>query len=460
MDEIKFDFNTEFQFEVLRFICRDRDGVKALNLVKESYLEVLPHMIIFRGISDFYKKFRRVPGEVFLKEELRLLFKLKEFNEALSFQDQDSIILLVKDLFNRTVRDGDILLRKVAEFASYAEMRSTLENVELENFNSYKKFSEEVQKALRIADTQTDDLGTLLLKEVRQRQVKRRTTSFVVPTPFRQINNLTNAGGYAPGSIIVILDKPKNLKSAMLINWARGYLRQKKKVLYIDMENGRDEIVVRLEQSLAGVDKKEILEGTQDKRVQKILRRYARLGGEVYVHRLPAYSTSADISGLMEEVYRTHGIRFQVIIVDYIGIMGSLSHKMDDKDRISDAYLDMANLALQHKIEHIITAHHITREGEKREASKYRDIDIAKCIDIIRHAQAIFGLNRSPEEKEAEIVRMEIVAQRDGIPEGRALFISDIPVQKLNEMTIAQETEYKNIIGKTIEDKIAKGGDI
>jgi hypothetical protein len=460
MDKVKFDFSIEFQFEVLRFICKDRDGSKALALVKEGYLELLPHAVIYRGISDFYKKFKRVPGEIFLKDELRLLFKQRDFNEALSFQDQDSILLLVKDIFNRTVRDGDILLRKVAEFASYAEMKSTLESIELDNFNSYKRFSEEVQKALRIADTQTDDLGTLLLKEIRQRQVKRRTTSFVVPTPFRQINNLTNAGGYAPGSIIVILDKPKNLKSAMLINWARGYLRQKKKVLYIDMENGRDEIVVRLEQSLAGVTKQEILEGTSDKKVQKILRRYNRLGGEVYIQRLPAYSTSADISALMEEVYRTHGIRFDSLIIDYIGIMGSLSRKFDDKDRISDAYLDIANLALQYKLDHVVTAHHITREGEKREVTKYRDIDIAKCIDIIRHAQAIFGLNRSPEEKEAEIIRMEIVAQRDGVPNGRALFISDIPVQKINEMTIAQESEYQEIIGKTVEDKIQKGGDI
>jgi hypothetical protein len=245
----------------------------------------------------------------------------------------------------------------------------------------------------------------------------------------------------------------------MLINWARGSLRDKKRILYIDLENGMDEILIRLEQSISKLDKTTLLEGTQDPKIQKIFRRYARLKGEIFVQRLPAYSTVADISILMDELYRSHGIRFNTLIIDYMGIMGCLSKKQDDKERISDVYLEVANLALQYDIEHVITAHHIVREAEKRESTKYKDIDIAKCIDIVRHAQVIFGLNRTVEEREANIIRLEIVAQRDGVPAGRALFIGDIPLQKIDEMTVSQETEYKRIL-ENVATQVERKGDI
>jgi len=73
----------------------------------------------------------------------------------------------------------------------------------------------------------------------------------------------------------------------------------------------------------------------------------------------------------------------------------------------------MGNLAVKNKIEHLWTANHVTREGAKsRQATKYQGEDIALCIDIVRHAHAIFGLNRSPEEQENGFFRMEIVEQR------------------------------------------------
>jgi replicative DNA helicase len=442
---LKFEFSEEFQLEVIRFILKDRDGIKAFKLVKEEYFEFLNHAVLIRAISNFHRKLGRVPGELMLLEELRDLFKTQEFHEALSEKDKEGLTALSKEIFKKPVQDGDVLIQKVAKFASYAKMKDVVENVDLENYDTYSNFSSKVQDALALTRIDNEDKGTLLLSEIRDRQLKRRYKSSVIPTPFRQINKLTNAGGYSEGSIIVILDKPKNLKTAFLINWARGYLRMKKNVFYVDFENGQEEITTRLEQSLAGVNKKTIVEGLEDKKVQKVMRRYKRLGGEILIRRLPAFSTVFDIQAEMDLIYKSEGIRFHVLVIDYAGLMGSTTRKLDDKDRISDAYLDLANLANKNKIEHVITAHHITREGEKREATKYKDIDIAKCIDIVRHAQAIYGLNRTEEEKENDIIRAEIVAQRDGVPVGRALFFGDIEVQRMEEFTNQQIQEYEHL---------------
>jgi len=442
---MQFEFSTEFQLGILKFIVKDRDGDKALALVKEEYFELLPHAIIFKAISDFKNKVGKIPGELLLIEELNSLFLQTAYRESLSEFDKDSIVNTVKGLFKTPLEDGDIIIQRIAKFASYAKMKEVVENVDLNNYDSYAVFANKVQDALALTKINYEDTGTLLLAEIKDRQLKRRLNSYIVPTPFRQINKLTNAGGYSPGSIIVILDKPKNLKTATLVNWTRGYLRMKQKVFYVDFENGQEEITTRLEQSLSGLDKNSILDGTQDKKVQKVLRRYKRMGGEVFIRRLPAYSNVFDIQAEMDNIYKKYGIRFTRLVVDYIGLMSSTTHKLDDRERISDAYLDIANLALKNGIEQVITAHHVIREAEKRESTKYKDTDIAKCIDIIRHVQAIFGLNRDEEEKEANIIRMEIVAQRDGLPNGHALFFGDINTQRMEEFTINQIQEYDNL---------------
>ena len=114
------------------------------------------------------------------------------------------------------------------------------------------------------------------------------------------------------------------------------------------------------------------------------------------------------------------------------------------KDKLYEYALNnMGNLAMKHGIEHIWTANHVTREGAKtREKTKYRGEDIALCIDIVRHAQAIFGLNRSQDEEEAGYLRMEIVSQRDGVPSGRAVFRSNDKTQRIEELSAQERKEY------------------
>jgi hypothetical protein len=459
---MKFEFNLLLQAEIIRFILKDREGYKALALVRPEYFERIEHEVIILATVKFFKKMGRVPSHPLLIEEIKEVCKEPGIRNLLTDSMVTETFTELDSLCLRGPKDSDLILKKTAQFASFVQMRDTLSEVDLTDFESYKGFSEKISQALAISEVKTEDNSTLVLAQILERQAARRLAPSVVPTPFRQINKLTNAGGYNRGSIIVILDQPKNLKTAMLLNWARGYLRQKKKVFYVDLENGAEDITIRLEQSLSGKTKMEVLSGEHDRDIQKITRRYKRLGGEVYVKRFPAMSTTADIEREMDEMYRKEGIQFDILLFDYIGLMGSLSRKLDDKDRISDAYLDVANLALKKGIEQVVSTHHVIREAEKRKATAYIDNDIAKCIDIVRHVHAIYGLNHNEAEAEAGIIRMEIVSQRDGVPHGRALFLGDIPTQKIVEMTAAQQHEYHRIYQERLEhQKEGKGhGDI
>lgn len=446
----KFIFSLDYQLDLLKYILTDRNGYLAIDLVDPGYFTLLDHAIICDAIKKFRKKYRKIPGSTILKEELLALFKTREYANTLSTEEKETILGLVGTLYT-PVRDGEVMLEKAAKWASYVELKGTIESADLLDFSSHDQLSNKILKAINIRNVSKRQSGTYLLGDIKDRQFKRQDDSPVHPTPIKQINELTNAGGYVKGSIIVILDKPKKAKTTTLTNIARGYLKMKMKVFFADIENGEDELSLRFEQQMSSLDKKEVLSGDMDKKVQKVLRKYLRLGGEVYIKRFPAGSTAHDIQVEMDRVYQETGFRSQVLMVDYAALMNSISRKEDDVSRISDVYLDLANLALKNDLVHIWTPHHVKREAEKREATKYSENDIAKCIDIIRHVQAIFGLNRTDVELEEGILRMELVAQRDGKPYGRAIFHADMDIQKLREFTRDEVADYTNRYSSQVE---------
>lgn len=449
-DKEKFIFSLDYQLDLLKFILTDRNGYTALDLVDPGYFSVLDHAIICDALKKFRKKHKKIPGPTILKEELLALFKTRDYVNTLSNSEKEDILSLAGILYN-PVRDGDIMLEKAAKWASYVELKHTLESADLLDFSSHDLLSNKILKAINLRNVSKHHSGTYLLADIKDRQFNRQDLNPVFPTPIRQINDLTNAGGYVRGSIIVILDKPKKAKTTTLTNIARGYIKMKLKVFFADIENGEDELSLRFEQQMAALSKKAILSGEHDKSVQRILGKYRRLGGEIYIKRFPAGSTTNDIQLEMDRVYQENGFKAEILIVDYAALLNSLSKKEDDVGRISDVFLNLANLGLKNDLIHIWTPHHVKREAEKREATKYAENDIAKCIDIMRHVQAVYGLNRTDIELNEGILRMELVVQRDGKPFGRAVFHSDMDIQKIREFSKAEVDNYSQKYSNHLE---------
>jgi len=451
--EKQFEFSTEYQFDLLKFTVTDKQGYKALELYDESNFTLVEHSLIAFALKKYYKSKKKVPHNLSIfKEYVKEVIKSEKFYQEIPKKDREDILGIINQMYKGYVKDGDEVLNKCREFVSYVKLRDLIEGFDLSNFQAYGEFSKKAQRIIAIKDAHKRDAGSFLVKDIKIRQFRRQDNPNIIPTPFKQINRSTNANGYSKGSVVVILDKPKQFKTAAMINIARGYLKKKKKIFYVDLENGADELFTRMEQALANKDKKQILSGEYDTDVQKIIRKYKRLGTELYIKRFPSSITMADVAREIDLVYREFGIRFDVVIFDYLALMNSLSGATEDTKRISDVYLDASNLAIEYDIEHIWSAHHVTREAFKHEATKYKDRDIAKCIDIIRHAQAVWGLNRTDEEKDEDVLRMELVAQRDGEQDARALFEIDAKTQRMIEFTLEQRSEYDRMQKKQQTD--------
>lgn len=437
---MKFKFTTDFQLDLLKYTVQDKNGYKAVELYDDSYFTLTEHAVIAYTIKNYYKRRKVIPGKTILVEELLKTFDLREFINNLTDDDRKEILSITESLFKGEVKDGDEVLASTEKFAQYVDLKHEVENVNLLDYEQYDIFSRKIQKAISPRLQTIEEKGSFLVRDIRLRQIKRKERNSIIPMPWAQLNKLTNAGGYAKNSIMVVLDRAKKFKTGALVNIAVQYIkRHKRKVLIIDLDNGEDEWITRVEQCMIGCTKTEILdeEGEKDREVRKLMKRYKTAGGELVVKRMPSLVTTAiDIGTYIDYLYKEYGFQIDILMVDYIAKMGAISGKDSLHERISEAFIDVGNLALSRDIELIWTAHHVTRDAAKaRERKIYESTDAAGAIDMTRHVQAIFGLNRNLGEESDGYQRLEVIAQRDGPPHGHVIFGVDLERQRMTPLT-------------------------
>ena len=455
-DKIKFSFDTEFQLEILRFIIQDKEGGLVINRIKPSYLTLIEHSLIAEALFKYYKKQKRIPSENVLRELIDELLKSKSYVDLVTKDDIPNIKKIIHNLYTLPLRDSQYIQEKVYQFSTYIEMKNLNDSFDLDNFDQYEDYSKKIEKILQRSKPKREDEPLFMIRDVAERQFKRQSEPSVIPCPFRQLNDLTNAGGYPAHSVNVILDKPKAKKTFFMVNIARGYLRMKKSVLYIDTENGKDQIMDRMIQSSINKTKKELYSGEYDKLEAKHLRKLARFKTEFIVERVPAMITDCNYIRDLILKLRAQGIDIRVLFIDYAGKLASIAGDKEDFDRISNVYIDIANTAEELDLDIVWTAHHITREGKKHRTTRYDENDISGSIAIVRNAQVIMGLNATSQEEKDNILRCELVVQRDGLPTGRALFKIDTEKQRATEFTREERKAYDNTYAEEVDNMIKK----
>ena len=457
--DTKFEFDPEFQQAILQYTLTDRNGHKALKLFDDTFFTLIEHQVIAKAIKTYFKRKKKLPQDkIYLKEEIRQLLTSRDYSKYFQEKEREDILKLVSKLYSTPVKDGDELLLKIAQFNSYCRLKDTLERVNLQDFNQYENFAAQVQKAIAIHSSHKSDAGTWLLADLEKRQAERSSEGDIFPTPWRQLNKISSSHrGYDKSIVGVIIGPEKKFKTGVLVNLARGYLKLRKRILYVDLENGQNSLALRMEQSISRKEKGDVLSGEYNEQIKKIFRKYKRLGSDIDIKRFPAYSTTAlDIEAYMDKQYREHGIKYDGMIIDYVGLMGSISGQKDDTQRISDAYIDIKNLTERKDLEITWTANHITREAKKRIASRYEPNDTAKCIDINRHVDLMLGVNYTEEEYEQGVMRLELIQQRDGESEGRIFTWVDRKTQHVKEFSKSEVDKYYEHVRSLTEEEHSK----
>lgn len=453
----KFTFSIEFQLEVLRFLIQGKGSLLYVQKIKPGYFTLIEHSIVVEALVKFVKKYQRIPSEVLMVEQVKTLLEGRDYVDLVTKDDIPNIHKLISELYNKPLKDVDIILENIHKFIAYIELKALNESMDFSDYNSYETYQAKLTKILQSSKPQKKDEPLLMVSGTAMRQLMRKVDPDVVPTPFWQLNRLGNGDGYPKNSLFVLIDRPKRRKTFALINIARGYLAMKKNVLYIDTENGKNQLMDRMIQSTINKTKREMLTGDYDKMEQRHMRKYKRLGVEFIVERVPA--TIADCNTIMNLVRKLEtekSIKVHVIMIDYAAKLASIARDRDDVERINNVYIDIDNMGDELGLDAVWTAQHVTREGAKHQETKYEDNDIASAISIIRNAKCVMGLNSTQDEEEHNIMRMEVVVQRDGVPSGRVMFNMDPERQRMKEFSKEARAKYDESIGKQVDDLLKK----
>ncbi len=453
----KFTFSIEFQLEVLRFLIQGKESLLYVQKIKPEYFTLIEHSIVVEALVKFVKKYQRIPSEVLMVEQVKTLLEGRDYVDLVTKDDIPNIHKLISELYNKPLKDVDIVLENIHKFIAYIELKALNNSMDFSDYNSYETYQAKLTKILQSSKPQKKDEPLLMVSGTAMRQLMRKVDPDVVPTPFWQLNRLGNGDGYPKNSLFVLIDRPKRRKTFALINIARGYLAMKKNVLYIDTENGKNQLMDRMIQSTLNKTKREMLTGDYDKMEQRHMRKYKRLGVEFIVERVPA--TIADCNTIMNLVRKLEtekGIKVHVIMIDYAAKLASIARDRDDVERINNVYIDIDNMGDELGLDAVWTAQHVTREGAKHQETKYEDNDIASAISIIRNAKCVMGLNSTQDEEEHNIMRMEVVVQRDGVPSGRVMFNMDPERQRMKEFSKEARAKYDESIGKQVDDLLKK----
>ena len=222
-------------------------------------------------------------------------------------------------------------------------------------------------------------------------------------------------GGWNPKTLVVFQGRPKVGKSMVLSNIATRAFLAGCEVGVATLELSDAKYMKRIGSNALNIlfkDYDSLLSKDQvggvKERIESLKKNNPQMG-QMVVKEFPTGTASAiDIENYFITVQNNTGMRFKVIVVDYINLMRPLREQGNVYEKIKVISEELRAVAIRNEW-CIITATQI-----KRDAVDDQDIgmsDIAESFGLVHTVDSLFGLIRGPMERRMKI---KLIANRDG----------------------------------------------
>jgi replicative DNA helicase len=234
------------------------------------------------------------------------------------------------------------------------------------------------------------------------------------PTGFPFFDKVLD-GGWNPKTLVVFQGRPKVGKSMVLSNiGARAFLKGSN-VGIATLELSDRKYMKRVGAMVLNITMKEYDKILSTEHLGGITDRLAELRktnsnlGELEIKEFGNGATSAiDIENYFLKIQQKLGIKFKIIIVDYVNLMRPLRERGDMYGNIKSITEELRAVAMRNEW-CVISATQI-----KRDAVDDQDLsmsDVAESFGLVHTVDSLFGLMRGPMERRMKI---KLIANRDG----------------------------------------------
>lgn len=401
--------------------------VQSMPMVKAQYFEYPSHQKFYQIIVDYYQKYKKLPADDFILEEVK---SLKSSSELLS--DYKEELEQINNLDEKSLDNEDYLLDLVENFAREQSIKDAIiSSVNLIEQKKYDEIEELVRSALTV--TRNLDLGVNYFNSFEHRfSQEKEEQDYKFRTLFDSMNESLE-GGLAPKELAMVVAPPGVGKSLYLANQAARSVIDGHDVLYISLEMSEDRVAQRLDSIFTQIKQSELKH-----RREVVVERFDKIKeakpnmGSLRIKEFPTKRATVNtIRSFLVQLRNVEDFTPDIIIIDYLELLitDSTMKEYQAQERLAQ---ELRGLAIENKCL-VWTATQTNREG--RRVSLITDTELADSYGKTRVCDLVFSVNQNELEFDRGEARIYVIKSRNG--RSRYVIPSKIDYSRL---TISQKT--------------------
>ena len=388
-------YGTAFQIKVLSSLLTHKEFlVNIYDILSDEYFDNQAHKWVIKEIMKSYEKYHTVPSMDVLKVELQ-----KIDNEVL----QVSIKEQLRAAYKASDEDLEYVQEEFSNFCKNQQLKKALlTSVDFLNAGDYDSIRQMIDNALKAG--QDKNVGHEYTKDIEDRY--REDTRNPIATPWDEINNLLQ-GGLGGGDFGLIFGNPGGGKSWSLVALGGFAVKLGYNVLHYTLELGENYVGKRYDAFFTNISVNII-----DKHKPKVVDAIKDLQGELVIKEFPTgQATIHTVKSHIQKV-TDQGMKPDLVIIDYVDLMGTKKRTADRKGEIDDIYISTKGLARELNIP-IWSVSQVNRAGAKDDIIE--GDKAAGSYDKIMITDVAMSLSRKRKDKVDGTGRFHIMKNRYGM---------------------------------------------
>lgn len=410
----KFEFDEEFQTRIAALSIRNTQFARRTeDLVKPEYFENEAQGFLVNTSNLFFEQYRNVPdsNSVFIHY---LKTQLDVSRIRVDFRQE--IVNEYKKLIKEKLSDGNYIADQVGTFARHqAVQNAMIESMDLVEKGDIDAVEKLMTSALRVSaandfvelDYWNDiERRTQYRKDLGDGKIEKRG----IPTGIKRLDKLLYHGGWGRKELTALLAGAKKGKSTGLGHFAIQTSIGGYDTLYVTCEVAADIIAERNDANISKIPMQELNERMNEVYDKVHLKGKAPKRGAFKI--VECASGQLSPSGLRRiiERYKSEGVSFDCIVVDYADIMRPDVITQNDIENSKQVWLGLRAIAYEEDAA-VLTATQTNRDGHKSDTAKAGDV--AEDFNKVRIADLMISINRSDDERAKGEARLFFAASRN-----------------------------------------------
>lgn len=405
-----------------------------LEICKPDFFKSDSFQAIFKITKIFWDKYHEVPTADQLKESIRLDKDTKDRIEPGEIDGIYSIELIkYQDDWLKETTELFIEYKNLTKSAVDAIGYIQKTSVNSENIKNVIETFKNIVLERNSIDFSFDEGLDFFHPESHK-----QPTYNTFPSGFNYIDTVLN-GGFSSKSLYVFMGMPKVGKSLWLSNLAAQSVRNGHNVAVVTLEMSDRKYIKRLGANLLGIPVSDYGNHAEDqggikKKISSITYDNLKVPGKLFVKEFPTSQASTlDIERYLRKVEETKGIKFKVVVVDYINIMKNWRNPNSENTymKIKQIAEDLRGVAMANEWA-VITATQ-TKQSDF-DSSDLSISSAAESSGLVATVDGMFGIIQDPIMYANKEYKLKLVANREeGYKNSYKMFNADYNHMRVTE---------------------------